>query len=142
MLTDTVAASLVARRFSLEIVGAFAVTALLLAGLGIYGVISFMVSARTREIGIRLALGADRMPILRMVLGQGLGLIVAGTAIGLGCALVAARLMAGVLYGVKPTDPVTFVSVALVLVTVALCACFVPAQRAIRIDPLTALRRD
>ena len=142
MLTDTVAASLAARRFSLEIVGSFAVSALLLAGLGIYGVISWMVNERTREIGIRLALGAERMQALRLVLGQAFRLIAAGAAIGLGCALVMSRLMAGVLYGVKPTDPVTFVGVTLILVTAALCACSIPAYRAVRIDPLIALRQD
>jgi len=137
-----VAASLAARRFSMEIVGLFAMTALLLASLCIYGVMSYLVSERRREIGIRLALGAERLTILRMVLAQGMGLIVVGAATGLACALGVSRLMAGVLYGVQPTDPMTFVSVALVLVTVALCACCIPAQRAIRIDPLTALRHD
>jgi predicted permease len=142
MLEETVAASLAARRFSMEIVGLFAITALLLASLGIYGVMSYLVSERSREIGIRLALGAERLTILRMVLGQGMGLIVVGAAIGLACALGVSRLMAGVLYGVQPTDPMTFVSVALVLVTVALCACCIPAQRAVRIDPSIALRHD
>jgi ABC-type antimicrobial peptide transport system permease subunit len=123
-------------------VGLFALIALLLAGLGIYGVISYIVSERTREIGIRLALGAERTTILRMVLRQGLRLTFAGAGVGLVCALVVSRLMAGVLYGVKPTDPVTFASVAVVLVTVALSACYVPVQRAIRIDPVIALRHD
>jgi predicted permease len=142
MLEETVAASLAERRFSMEMVGLFALIALLLAGLGIYGVISYIVSERTREIGIRLALGAERTTILRMVLRQGLRLTFAGAGVGLVCALVVSRLMAGVLYGVKPTDPVTFASVAVVLVTVALSACYVPVQRAIRIDPVIALRHD
>jgi ABC-type antimicrobial peptide transport system permease subunit len=142
MLDETVAASLAARRFSMEIVGLFAVTALLLTGLGIYGVISYIVSERTREIGIRLALGAEWTTILRMVLRQGLGLTIAGATVGLVCALAVSRVMAGVLYGVKPTDPVTFVSVTVVLVTVALFACYVPAQRAVRIDPVIALRQE
>jgi putative ABC transport system permease protein len=142
MLNETVAASLAERRFSMEMIGLFAVTALLLAGLGTYGVISYMVIERTREIGIRLALGAERRTVVRMVLRQGLGLIFTGAAVGLVCALVVSRAMGGVLYGVKPTDPVTFVAVAAVLVTVALVACYVPAQRAIRIDPMIALRRE
>jgi predicted permease len=142
MLDETVAASLAARRFSMEIVGLFAVTALLLAGLGIYGVISYIVSERTREIGIRLALGAEWTTILRMVLRQGLGLTIAGATVGLVCALAVSRVMGGVLYGVRPTDPVTFVTVTVVLVTVALFACYVPAQRAVRIDPVIALRLE
>ncbi len=142
MLTETVAASLAERRFSMEMIGLFAITALLLAGLGIYGVISYMVIERTREIGIRLALGAERRTVLRMVLRQGMGLTVAGAAVGLVCALVVSRVMAGVLYGVEPTDPVTFAAVAAVLIAVALFACYVPAQRAIRIDPMIALRQE
>ena len=142
MLDETVAASLAERRFSMETIGLFALTALLLAGLGIYGVISYGVSERTREISIRLALGAERTTILRMVLLQGLGLTLAGATVGLVCALVVSRVMAGVLYGVKPTDPVTFVSVAVVLVTVALVACYVPSRRAMQVDPMIALRHE
>ena len=126
----------------MEIIGLFALTALLLAGLGIYGVISYLVSERTHEIGIRLALGAQRSDILRMVVRQGLGLAIAGAAVGLVCALIVSHLMAGLLYGVRPTDPVTFVGVALLLIGVALLACYIPARRAIRVDPLVALRHD
>jgi predicted permease len=140
MLDDTVAASLAARRFAMEMVGLFALTALLLAGLGIYGVISYIVGERTHEIGIRLALGAERRTIVRMILRQGLGLTFAGAAAGLVCALVVSRLMAGLLYGVRPADPLTFAGGALVLVAIALFACYVPARRAIGIDPMTALR--
>ena len=142
MLTDVVTASLSERRFSLEMVGLFALTALLLAGLGIYGVISYLVSERTHEIGIRLALGARSGNILRMVLRQGLGLAIAGAAVGLICALVVSHLMAGLLYGVRPTDPLTFAGVALLLIGVALLACYIPARRAIRVDPLVALRHE
>jgi len=141
-LNDAVTASLEQRRFSMDIVAAFAVTALLLAALGIYGVISYIVSERTHEIGIRLALGAQRHRILRMILSQGLGLAIAGAAIGLVGAVIVAHLMAGVLYGVRPTDPATFVSVALLLIAVALLACYIPARRAIRVDPLVALRYE
>jgi predicted permease len=139
-LEEAVSASLSQRRFSLEMVGLFALTALLLAGLGIYGVISYMVSARTHEIGIRLALGAGRSDIVRMVLRQGLRLAVAGAAVGLFAAAIVARLMTGLLYGVRTTDPVTFATVAILLIGVAMLACYLPARRAIRVDPMTALR--
>jgi predicted permease len=141
-LSDALTASLSERRFSMEIIGLFALTALLLAGLGIYGVISYLVSERTHEIGIRLALGAQRRDILRMVVRQGLGLAIAGAGVGLVCALIVSHLMAGMLYGVRPSDPMTFAGVALLLIGVALPACYIPARRAIRVDPLVALRHD
>jgi predicted permease len=141
-LNETVSASLAERRFSMEMLALFALTALLLAGLGIYGVISYMVSERTHEIGIRIALGAERSSILRMVLRQGLGLAIAGAVVGLVGALIVSQLMAGLLYGVKPTDPVTFAGVVLLLIGVALLACYLPARRALRIDPLIALRHE
>jgi putative ABC transport system permease protein len=142
MLDETVTASLSERRFSMEMVALFAWTALLLAGLGIYGVISYIVSERTHEIGIRIALGAERSSILRMVLRQGLELAIAGTAAGLVGAVIVSHLMTGLLYGVKPTDPVTFASVTLLLIAVALLACYIPARRAVRVDPLVALRHE
>ena len=126
----------------MEIVALFALIALLLAGLGIYGVISYLVSERTHEIGIRLALGAERRSILQMVLGQGLGLVIVGAAVGLVGAVVVSHLMTGLLYGVRPTDPLTFVVVALLLIGVALLACYIPARRALRVDPLVALRYE
>jgi putative ABC transport system permease protein len=141
-LNETVSVSLAQRRFSMEMVSLFALTALLLAGLGIYGVISYLVSERTHEIGIRLALGADRRNILRMVLRQGLGLAIAGAAVGLVGAVVLSHLMTGLLYGVRPTDPLTFAGVAVLLIIVALFACYIPARRAIRVDPLVALRYE
>ena len=139
-LSETVSASLSERRFSMEIVGLFALTALLLAGLGIYSVISCMVNERTHEIGIRLALGATTANILDMVLRQALKLAIAGAAVGLVGALIVSRLMVGLLYGVKPTDPVTFTGVAVLLLVVALFACYLPARRALRVDPMIALR--
>ena len=141
-LNETVSASLAERRFSMRIVGLFAVTALFLAGLGIYGVISYMVSERTHEIGIRIALGADKKNILQMVFRQGLGLAITGAVAGLAGALIVSRLMAGLLYGVRPTDPVTFAGVALLLMGVALVACYLPARRALRVDPVIALRHE
>jgi predicted permease len=141
-LGDTVSASLAARRFSMEMVALFALTALLMAGMGIYGVISFVVAERGQEIGIRLALGAQRANIMRMVLQQGLGLALAGTAIGIVGALVVSKLLASLLYGVLPTDPLTFAGVAALLMGVALPACLIPARRAVRVDPQTALRHD
>jgi predicted permease len=141
-LSETVSASLAARRFSLQIVAIFALTALLLAGLGIYGVISYMVSERTHEIGIRLTLGAQSGNVLRMVLGQGFRLALAGATVGLAAALIVSQFMAGLLYGVRPTDPLTFVGVTILLIGVALLACYLPARRAVRVDPLIALRHD
>ncbi len=141
-LSEAVSTSLAQRRFSMEIVAMFAATALLLAALGIYGTISFLVSERTREIGVRLALGANRGAILGMVLRQGLALAVAGAALGLLGAFILSRLMAGLLYGVTPHDPLTFVGVTLVLTVVALAACYIPARRAMRVDPLVALRYE
>jgi ABC-type antimicrobial peptide transport system permease subunit len=113
---------------------------LLLAALGIYGVISYIVSERAHEFGIRRALGAQGRSIMGMVLRQGLALAITGTGIGLIGALIVSNLMAGLLYGVKPTDPATFVGVTFLLVGVALLACIVPAQRALRVDPMVALR--
>jgi putative ABC transport system permease protein len=141
-LDETVSASLSQRRFSMELVGLFALTALLLAGLGIYGVISYVVSERTHEIGIRLALGAQRRNILHIVLRHGLGLAIAGAAVGLICALIVSQLMASLLYGVRPTDPLTFAGVALLFIGVALAACYVPARRAMKVDPMDALRYE
>ena len=141
-LNDALSTSLSERRFSMEMVGLFAMTALLLAGLGIYGVISYIVSERTHEIGIRLALGAQSRNILRMVLRQGLGLAIAGAAVGLLGALIVSHLMAGLLYGVRPTDPLTFAGVTILLMGVSLLACYIPARRAMRVDPIVALRYE
>lgn len=141
-LDEALSASLSERRFAMAMVGLFALTALLLAGLGIFGVLSYVVSERTHEIGIRLALGAHRQDILRLVLGQGLTLAVVGAAIGLAGALAAGRLMTGLLYGVSATDPAIFAGVAVLLIGVALLACYLPARRAIDVDPMVALRYE
>jgi putative ABC transport system permease protein len=141
-LKEIVSSSLAERRFSVQMIGLFALIALLLAGLGIYGVISYMVNERRHEIGIRLALGAQRRNILAIVFRQGLGMALAGSVIGLAGALVVTRLMAGVLYGVRPADPLTFAAVALLLMGVGLFACYIPARRAIAVDPIVALRHE
>jgi len=141
-LTETVAASLSERRFAMDMIGLFALTALFLAGLGIYGVISYIVSERTHEIGIRLALGAQQRDVMRMVLHRGLSLALAGATIGFVAALVVSHLVQGLLFGVEPGDPAVFASVTVLLIGVALLACYIPARRAIRVDPLIALRYD
>src|SRR6516164_8523229 len=114
----------------------FAVVALVLAAVGIYGVISYSASRRTHEIGVRMSLGATRGDVLLLVVRQGMWLAVAGSMAGLAGALLLSRLMAGLLYGVKPTDPVTFAAVAAGLGVVAVLACYIPARRAMRIDPM------
>jgi putative ABC transport system permease protein len=141
-LDDVLATSLSVRRFSMEMVALFAATALLLAGLGIYGTISYVVHEQTREIAIRLALGAQRSNILKMVLRRGLGLAAAGAGLGVAGALIVSHLMAGLLFGVSPNDLTTFAGVTLVLTTVALAASYIPALRAMRLDPITTLHSE
>src|SRR6202034_2216804 len=141
-LDDVISTSLSVRRFSMEMVAFFAATALLLAGLGIYGTISYVVNEQRREIAIRLALGAQRGNILKMVLRRGLRLAAAGAGLGVAGALIVSHLMAGLLYGVSPTDLPTFAGVTLVLTTVALAASCIPALRAMRLDPITALHSE
>jgi ABC-type antimicrobial peptide transport system permease subunit len=124
------------------LVGGFALIALLLAAVGIYGVLSFAVSERRQEIGIRIALGAGRFDILRLVVGQALALTLGGMVIGLAGSLLLTRFMANLLYGVSPTDPRILLLVAVALTLVALLACYVPARRATKVDPIVALRCD
>jgi putative ABC transport system permease protein len=120
----------------------FAGLALLLGAVGIYGVVSYSVAQRTREIGIRMALGARRQEVLLLVVGQGAKLALAGVTIGTAGGLMLTRLMSGLLYGVHATDPVTYGAVAILLMLVALAACFIPAVRAMRVDPMVALRYE
>ncbi len=139
-LGETVSASLAVRRFSMELIALFAATALFLAALGIYGVISYAVSERTHEISVRLALGADSQGVMGMVIREGAKLAMIGAGVGLVGALVASRAIAGLLVGVSPRDPLTFGLATLVLTTAALAGCYFPARHAIRIDPILALR--
>jgi predicted permease len=135
-----VSESMAGQRFPLILLGAFAGLALLLASVGLYGVISYSVTQRTREIGIRMALGAEKSHVLRMVIRQGLKLALIGVAIGIAGALALARFLSSMLYGVNPTDPLTFIAVSLILITIALVACYIPARRAANVDPMVALR--
>ena len=139
---EVVARSIASQRFSLILLGAFAGLALLLAGIGIYGVLSYLVGQRTREIGVRMALGAQRLDVLRMVMQDGARMTLAGMAIGIVAALGLTQLMASMLFGVRPTDPVTFGLVAVVLCGIALFACYLPARRAAKVDPMVALRYE
>ncbi len=134
--------SLSSRRFSMILMGVFAALALLMASVGIFGVISYVNSQRTHEIGIRMALGAERRDVLRLVIGQGLKLALVGVAIGVVGALALTRLLSSLLYRVKPGDPLTFVLVSLILIAVALLACYIPARRATKVDPIVALRYE
>lgn len=140
-----VANSMSSRRYPMILLGAFAGLALLLASVGIYGVISYSVMQRVHEIGIRMALGAERRDVFRMVIGQGLRLVAAGIVIGAAAALVLTRLLSSfsqLLYGVRTDDPLTFIVVSLALTLVAVLGCYVPARRAMRVDPMVALRYE
>jgi len=141
-MESVVSDSLAQRRFAMQVVGLFGLLAMLLAGIGIYGVMAYSVSQRTREIGIRVALGASRGAILRGVLRQGMTLIVVGVCVGLVGAFALTRLLRSLLYGVAPTDLVTYVCLAALLALVALLACYIPARRATKVDPLIALRYE
>jgi putative ABC transport system permease protein len=141
-MDQIIARSVADRRFALELLGVFAAVALLLAAIGIYGVMSYAFSQRTNEVGIRMALGAQRRDILRMALGEGMRIVVIGLASGLVGAATMTRVFRSMLFGVGPADPMTFLCVAAILAGVALFACYIPAQRATRVDPLTALREE
>jgi ABC-type antimicrobial peptide transport system permease subunit len=139
---DIVARSIASQRFSVILLGIFAAMALLLASIGIYRVLSYLVAQRTQEIGVRMALGAQHFDVLRLVLADGARMMLVGIAIGVLAALGLTRWMASMLFGVTPTDPLTFAAVAVVLCGIGLCACYVPAHRAMRVDPIRALQHE
>jgi putative ABC transport system permease protein len=139
-MEQALARSAAARRFSMILLSVFAALALVLAAVGIYGVISYSVAQRTREVGIRMALGAQTTDVLKLVVRDGLKLVVIGVVVGLVGAFILTRLMSTLLFGVTPTDTITYATVALVLIGVALLACYIPARRATKVDPLVALR--
>ena len=141
-LSGVVESSLTPHRFSAQLMGAFAVLALLLAAIGIYGVLAYFVGQRVREIGVRMALGASRAEVVRLVLSQGMAPILAGTAVGLVGSFACSRLLGQLLYGVSTSDPLVFLAVPAFLLMTAFAASYIPARRATRVDPLTALRCD
>lgn len=138
ILSDSVST----RRFAMILMGVFATLALLMASVGIYGVVSYLTSRRTHEIGIRMALGAQKRDVLAMVVGHGFKLGLIGIGTGIAGSLVLTRFLAGLLYGVKPADPLTFIAVSLILTGVAIMACYIPARRAAKVDPMVALRYE
>jgi len=141
-MDDLLAQSLAPRKLSMILLEIFAVLALVLSCVGIYGVISYLVSQRTHEIGVRMALGAQRSDVMRLVLGEGAKMALIGVAIGIAAALGLIRLIANQLFGVTAHDPLTFITGGILLTLVALLACYIPARRAVRVDPLVALRYE
>jgi len=141
-MDEVIAQSISPQRFNLLLLASFAALALLLAAVGIYSVLSYSVRRRVREIGIRMALGATPAQVLRMVVGDGLKPIILGVAIGLAAAVALSRVVASLIYGVRPTDPLTFSVVALLLIVVGVLASIIPAYRATRVEPIRILREE
>jgi ABC-type antimicrobial peptide transport system permease subunit len=141
-MNERLSNSVADRRFNLLLLGCFAAMALLLAGVGVYGVISYLVTQRTREIGIRMALGAQSADVARLFIKQGMAMVMLGVALGSLGAFALTRVMTSLLFNVSANDPLTFACVAVSLLLVALAACYLPARRATRLDPLASLRRE
>jgi putative ABC transport system permease protein len=141
-MAEVMGASVEARRFNMLLLGIFAAVAMLLAAVGIYGVMAYSVTQRTNEIGVRIALGAKPRDVIGMIVGRGMRLTLIGAAAGLVLSIGLTRLMSTLLFGVSATDPLTFAAVSLLLAGVALAACFIPARRAAKVDPMIALRRE
>jgi putative ABC transport system permease protein len=141
-LDEVVSTSVAADRFNTSLLSAFGVIALALTATGIFGVLSYLVAQRTREIGLRMALGARRIDILGATVGHGMGLVLTGIGLGLFCAYGVTRWMSSFLFGVTPTDRTTFLGVSALLAAVGFLACYLPARRAMRVDPMVALRQE
>jgi predicted permease len=141
-MQEIVAGSVAKQRMAMYLLTAFSSLALLLSAVGIYGVISYLAGQRTHEIGIRVALGASRADVLRLVLGEGMRIALAGVGVGIVAALGLTRLLTQIIYGVGANDPITFAGVAILLTAVALLACYLPARRAMRVDPIVVLRYE
>ena len=141
-LAEQVRSASAQERTAAALTGLFGVLALLLSAVGVYGVIAYSVAQRTREIGVRMALGAQRLDVLKLMIGEGMKLTLAGAALGLGVSMVVTRLLKSMLFGVSATDPTTLVMAVLVLVAVALLACYIPTRRALKIDAMTTLKYE
>ena len=141
-MEEVISASTAQGRFNTILMTVFAVVALLMAAIGLYGVMSYSVTQRTHEIGVRMALGAQKRDVSKLVVGQGMVLTLAGVVLGLGAAYALTRFMSSLLFGVSATDPYTFAAVALLLGAAALIGCAIPAYRAARLEPVTALRAE
>jgi putative ABC transport system permease protein len=141
-MEEMMSRSIALRSFLMRLLGIFGGLALVLATVGLYGVVSFLVGRRTREIGVRMSLGARPTDVLRLILADGLRLVIAGVVVGVVAALLLTRLLESAVYGVSPRDPRVFVLVSLLMMTVSLLACYVPARRAMKVDPIVALRYE